>query len=562
MLAFLLATKALALWAAASGFLGYTLLVNDGPVRAVQAFAKLGLQRTLESRKLLVHSAPVSRTLHGAPLFPMAPSVNVPGAPINESLDSFLVSMASGSHTTEPSYHSSTSASTHAPTKTHNSPRYLPVLGPSKNAAPRATLAEQARTLQPQPSLGNQLPSALLPHDLFTSIVALPTELSFKAQLCLVFGGLALGLGICAFWRISVARVEATARLDRKYWASFVNALAKDGDLQARLRSLKHLSREIAVEAACSGTPKPLVLTSILDGTIEDLKKQQLKIDLGEIVLPEGELKREILSLQTTVSEITDDKDQLMKDSEDLQSKYRDALTENSTLSEAKKTLEAQNNHLSKANQDLEDRKCDLNIALDSTRFSMGQRIDGLRKNVQELTHEVEKAKATREDLDEKCQGLVSENRELEQVNGDLDCQLQASKTKCSDLAEELTDYKAQNQRLAHASQVTKAKKDQAGEKLSNLKKTCDFNAETAEKYRMDAKRSDKGLLDSQLEVQRMVEEKKAKAKELKTTQEENAALAAKVTELMTTSPSSSHHAPSMNDTLRLCISLISQCRC
>lgn len=311
----------------------------------------------------------------------------------------------------------------------------------------------------------------------------------------------------------------------------------------------------------CSEQADPAI-ASILDGTIEDLKKQQLKIDLGEIVLPEGELKREILSLQTTVSEITDDKDQLMKDSEDLQSKYRDALTENSTLSEAKKTLEAQNNHLSKANQDLEDRKCDLNIALDSTRFSMGQRIDGLRKNVQELTHEVEKAKATREDLDEKCQGLVSENRELEQVNGDLDCQLQASKTKCSDLAEELTDYKAQNQRLAHASQVTKAKKDQAGEKLSNLKKTCDFNAETAEKYRMDAKRSDKGLLDSQLEVQRMVEEKKAKAKELKTTQEENAALAAKVTELMTTSPSSSHHAPSMNDTLRLCISLISQCRC
>ncbi|CAO1599827.1 hypothetical protein XANCAGTX0491_003538 [Xanthoria calcicola] len=233
MLAFLLATKALALWAAASGFLGYTLLVNDGPARAVQAYAKLGFQRTLESRKLLVHSAPVSRTLHGAPMFPRAPSVIVPGAPINESLDSFLVSMASGVHTTEPSHNSSTSASTHAPTKTHGSPRYLPVLGPSKNAAPRATLVEQARTLQPQPSLGNQLPSALLPHDLFTSIVALPTELSFNAQLFLGFGGLALVLGICAFWRISVARVEATARLDRKYWASLVNALAKDGDLQA-----------------------------------------------------------------------------------------------------------------------------------------------------------------------------------------------------------------------------------------------------------------------------------------------------------------------------------------
>lgn len=78
----------------------------------------------------------------------------------------------------------------------------------------------------------------------------------------------------------------------------------------------------------------------------------------------------------------------------------------------------------------------------------------------------------------------------------------------------------------------------------------------------MDAKRSDKGLLDSQLEVQGMVEEKKATAKELKMTKEENAALADKVTELLTASPSSSHHAPGMNVTLHLCISLISQCRC
>lgn len=103
---------------------------------------------------------------------------------------------------------------------------------------------------------------------------------------------------------------------------------------------------------------------------------------------------------------------------------------------------------------------------------------------------------------------------------------------------------------------------DQAAEKLSNLNKICDFNAEIAEKYRMDAERSDKDLLDSQLEVQRMVEEKEATARELKTTKEENAALADKVTELLTASPLSSHHAPGMNDTLSLCISMISQCRC
>ncbi|CAO1599826.1 hypothetical protein XANCAGTX0491_003537 [Xanthoria calcicola] len=290
--------------------------------------------------------------------------------------------------------------------------------------------------------------------------------------------------------------------------------------------------------------PIPLVLTSILDETIEDLKKRQLKIDLREIVLPEVELKREIRSLQTTVSAIADDKDKLTKNFEDLESKYRDALTESGTLREANKNLEAQRHHLSNANQQLKDGKCSLNSTLSSTRSSMGQQIDGLRKNVQELTHEVEQARVTREDLDEKCQSLVSENRKFEQVNGDLDCQLEASKIKCSDLAEELTDCKAQNQRLAYASEVTKAKMDQAAEKFSNLKRTCDFNAETAEKYRMDAIRSDKGLLDSQLEVQRMVEEKKATAKELKTTMEENAALADKVTELRTTSPSSSHHAP------------------
>lgn len=311
----------------------------------------------------------------------------------------------------------------------------------------------------------------------------------------------------------------------------------------------------------CSEEADPAI-ASILDETIEDLKKRQLKIDLREIVLPEVELKREIRSLQTTVSAIADDKDKLTKNFEDLESKYRDALTESGTLREANKNLEAQRHHLSNANQQLKDGKCSLNSTLSSTRSSMGQQIDGLRKNVQELTHEVEQARVTREDLDEKCQSLVSENRKFEQVNGDLDCQLEASKIKCSDLAEELTDCKAQNQRLAYASEVTKAKMDQAAEKFSNLKRTCDFNAETAEKYRMDAIRSDKGLLDSQLEVQRMVEEKKATAKELKTTMEENAALADKVTELRTTSPSSSHHAPGMNDTLRLCISLISQCRC
>lgn len=279
----------------------------------------------------------------------------------------------------------------------------------------------------------------------------------------------------------------------------------------------------------CSEQADPTI-ASILDETIEGLKKQQLKIDLGEIVLPEVELKREIRSLQTTVLEITDDKDQLTKNSEALESKYRDALTESGTLREANRNLEAQRHHLSKANQ--------------------------------ELTHEVEQARATRKDLDEKCQGLVSENRKLEQVNGDLECQLEASNTRCSDLAEELTDCKAQNQQLAHVSEVTKAKMDRAGEKLSNLKKTCDFHVESAKKYRMDAKRSDKGLLDSQLEVQGMVEEKKATAKELKMTKEENAALADKVTELLTASPSSSHHAPGMNVTLHLCISLISQCRC
>ncbi len=54
---------------------------------------------------------------------------------------------------------------------------------------------------------------------------------------------------------------------------------------------------------------------------MDDLKRHQAEIDLGEIILPEVESYRKILSLETTLSEITNSRDEIMGKYEALEEK-------------------------------------------------------------------------------------------------------------------------------------------------------------------------------------------------------------------------------------------------
>ncbi|KAL8863618.1 MAG: hypothetical protein Q9178_000301 [Gyalolechia marmorata] len=416
MLAFLLASKALGLAiTTVMGLFTYTTLINDGPAKALQAFLTLGLQYHLV------------------------------GLPTSER------------HITELSHNSSTVAFSFAPTRTCDSYLHLPAHEQGVNATLPTAHVEQARNLRPQSPLSEQLRVAPLPHGLSDSINVLTMNLPIGIDLCIGFFSLGLVVLIYIIWRNYHVAVEGRARSERQigsFWVSFVTALASNADTNARLRSLEALHKEVLDHYVCFKMPTASNLISLLDMIMDDLKRHQAKIDLGEIMLPEDESYRKILSLETTVSEITNGRDEVMGKYEALEEKYQEALSGADTLRETSQGFASDNELLQQVNRELSDK-----------------------------------------------------NGDLEHQKHNLDSALAASKTECGQVTANLTEFKSQNRELEGTFRAMKSRRDEAVEELRKVSEDREAITRAKETYRMRTERGEEALASSQEEVKRVVAE-------------------------------------------------------
>ncbi|KAL8917138.1 MAG: hypothetical protein Q9172_005973 [Xanthocarpia lactea] len=397
------------------GLFTYTILINDGPAKALQAYVTLGLQHH-----------PV-------------------GLPTSES------------HITELSHNSSTVAFSFAPARTCDSYLHLPAHEQGVNATLPTAHVEQARNLRPQSPLSEQLRVAPLPHGLSNSINVLTMKLPIGIDLCLGFFSLGLVILIYIIWRNCHVAVEGRARSERQigsFWVSFVTALASNADANARLRSLEALHKEVLDHYVCSKMPTASNPISILDTIMDDLKRHHAKIDLGEIMLPEDESYRKILSLETTVSEITNGRDEVMGKYEALEKKHQEALSGADTLRKTSQGLASDNELLQQVNRELSDK-----------------------------------------------------NSDLEHQKHNLDSALVASKTECGQVTANLTECKSQNRDLESTFRAMKSRRDEAVEELDRVSEDREAITRAKETYRMRTERGEEALASSQEEVKRVVAE-------------------------------------------------------
>ncbi|KAL9033271.1 MAG: hypothetical protein Q9180_006035 [Flavoplaca navasiana] len=562
MLALIIAVRAFVL-AASTGFF-YTVCIDDGPAKTLQGYLKLGYHRTIEMPKLLAYSAPLRpRSSYGGPPFAIVPPAGTPEVSRAGSQklagDDTLLDV----HTVEPARNSSTAACPFAPTKTHSSHKFLPALGSWTNATFPTALVIHAQTLR-----NATLPTSLvvrsrlfqnqlsavpeaLQYGLSTSFGDMSSDLPFLFQFCLIIFLLGIFLAIYTILRYRTAKAEAVARLERNFLSSFANTMINNTSEQERLRCLKDVKTETAVQAILTKVSVPGNIDSILLEMIDGLENQQMKINLGEIIPPEAVLKGKIKVLNSKVSKLTVSQNKVNEKYQDRYECYQGALTRNSNLRDTNKSLESQNQHL--------------NNALESTRADKDQQIADLEVKVEELTREYEQATANSDSLVGKCQGLISENTRLEQANGDLTSQnndlsgkLNTSGTRVSNLSKEIDECKAQKQHQVEDTRTSmQLAIDTRVQELESMRSERDVFSRRANEYQTKAKTCEEALAKSQLEVKRMLAEKDSTAMELKKAKEEMEALAKKVAALSTARPPPSQPAPGMDDTLRPPKSLI-----
>ncbi|KAL8993509.1 MAG: hypothetical protein Q9169_006297 [Polycauliona sp. 2 TL-2023] len=469
MFAFLLVPKYLLLWTA--GLFGsYTYLIDDGPAMTLVAGAKWGYQLTLDHTKSQAYSAPArTRSADDAPLF-LIPSPWVSGAAAAVCQVAAVDPLFSDFNTTEHSQNSSSAGCRFAPTKIHDSAKFLPVhdttlnvisstalvmhrQASQKSSVP-TSLAVRMQPLQHQRSMG-RAPS---PYDPSKAVKALAGELLAEREIEIVVIVTVLFLALAyVFWANHTVKSQKAAEFECEFRTSFADALTSNSNTLDQLNGLISLRTKIILGVAASKRPIPPFVNSLLADTIDSLSKRQSKIASGEIIPLEVKLSGEIHSLNIEVAKLTANDEGAIDEYEELHKKCEDGLEENDSLRGA--------------NAGLQDANGTLSGTLNATKESMNQRITDFQSQAKDLADEAEEATAKSNELEGKCKTLSSENNNLREANKDLEerhigINNTLNSTKAG-MYQQNTDLQSENRDLTH-------QLDRAQARSKKLESQCD----------------------------------------------------------------------------------------